>query len=391
MKINRSDPRHLGMLATSAVYSCVAVVARPFIRTKVSNQKIIVFYGHTLNGNLRAFFDYLATKSGYSPYFLALDKSYYKRLKSTQSDPKSILSALSLKDMMVIARSDAFITSHGLHLFTPLRAFSDIKFIDVWHAVSYKGFGSKEFKHLYAHDEEWVSSEDMRELYIKRYGFRPDSVKVTGYARTDQLVNDSLDKRKIIQKYSIPTAKKYILIAPTWKQDAKGRSVLPFNLDEKTFFGSLDKLARDHHAHIIFRTHLNSHYDIDVSHLSNTSFMPYGKYEIVEDFLFISDILVTDWSSTGIDYLPLKRPTVFLDVQAPFKHGFNMGPQHRYGDVVNSLKELEDSLVINLSKPRDFIRRHKDQIKYSTRVAYGNTLDGKSCYRYFVNLKRLLN
>jgi CDP-glycerol glycerophosphotransferase len=203
-------------------------------------------------------------------------------------------------------------------------------------------------------------------------------------------VNGNLNKDKIIEKYSIPRADKYILIAPTWQQDVQGRSVLPFELNADEFFTDLDALAKKHSAHIIFRTHLNSADDIDVSHLTSTSFMPYSKYEVVEDFLFIADILVTDWSSIGIDHLPLRRPTIFLDVPAPFKYGFNLGPEHRYGDVVADFSSFKSALGRDLSQPEAFLKQHGQDIETSIISAYGPTLDGNSSRRYFENLQRLI-
>lgn len=206
MKINKKNPEHIAALVGSSINSIVVACSRVVVRKK-SKDKVIIFYGHTLNGNLKAFYDYLLKKRGYMPYFLVLDKHYYYRLKKQSKDPQNILNALSAKDMLVVAKADAFITSHGLHMFFILRFLTNIKFIDVWHAVSYKGFSDNGFNHLHGHDQVWVSSKDMKELYIKRYGFKQEQIKVTGYGRTDQLVNGSLDKQKIIEKYKIPKAK----------------------------------------------------------------------------------------------------------------------------------------------------------------------------------------
>lgn len=390
MKVRRTNPDHLVALAASASFSLLAALFRPIIKRK-KRDKIIIFYGHTLNGNLKAFFDYLIKQEYFHPYFLALEKKYYKNLKKKAEDPTTILSALSVKDMLLVARADVFITSHGLHLFTILKKLSNIKYVDVWHAVSYKGFSAYNFRRHHSYDEIWITSKFIRNIYVNKFLFEPEKLKITGYGRTDQLVDGSLNKESIIAKHSIPRAAKYILIAPTWKQDDQGRSVLPFGIEEKEFFTGLDKIAVKYNAHIIFRTHLNSDDEIDVSNLKCTSFMPYGKYEVVEEFLFISDVLITDWSSIGIDFLPLKRPAIFLDVPAPFRHGFELGPEHRYGDIAKNFQQLKTMLENNLEKPNEFIKKHEKQMAKTTEAAYGSTLDGKSTSRYFHRLKQLLS
>ena len=389
MKINKKNPRHLLALTISVADCCFVIILRSFLRLNKPKSKIIIFYGHTLNGNLKAFFDFLVKEAGYNPFYLTLDRAYHRRLVSDSKYSERILSAFSIKDMITLAKADAVITSHGLHLFSILRHTS-IKFIDAWHAVSYKGFHKDDFKLHRTFDESWVSSDFMKKMYVNRFGFQPNKVKVTGYARTDQLVNGSLNKQEILKRYSIPYHDKYVLIAPTWQQDVPGRNILPFDMSIKQFFEELNKLAQDNSAYIIFRTHLNSGDLFNVPNLTNTRFMPYSKYEIAEDFLFLADILVTDWSSIGIDYLPLKRPTIFLDVPAPFKNGFNLGPEHRFGDIVNNFSELKKTLKKYLKSSKEFYVDHNEQMKKTLKVAYGETLDGKSSQRYLENLRKLL-
>lgn len=389
MRINKKNPKHIFILIKSNVYMSVAVIIRPFIKRK-SRNKIVIFYGHTLNGNLNAFFEHLIKQEVFEPYFLAIDKNYYEKLNMRDVAKKRILSATKLKDIGIIARSDVWITSHGIH-FPAIRKLSNIKFADVWHGIPYKGFDETDFSGLHDHDQIWVSSEKIKELYVKKFGFQKNKVQATGYGRTDQLVNKSLQKTEILNKYSIPKARKYILIAPTWKQDDQNRAVLPFGVSSHAFFSEIDKIADDNNTHVIFRTHLNSSEDMNTGHLNNTSFMPYARYESAEDFLYIADLLITDWSSIAFDYLPLMRPTIFLDVPAPFKKGFSLGPEYRFGDIAKNFSDLKNMIAKNLNDPNSYLRNHQDKITKTTLVAYGDMLDGKALDRYLLQLKILLD
>ncbi len=386
MKIDRKNPKHWMVLAVTGINTVFAILYRNISGKR--EQKRVLFYGHKFNGNLRSFYEHLAKNHpDFEPYFLTMDSNYSKNLPSGVK----VLKTTSLMDMMKVARASVMFTSHGSHALVFLNKYSDMNFVDVWHGVSFKGWGKSSFGEQKDYEEIWVTSKFIKDVYVRRFGFKREKVRVTGYGRTDQLINGSLDKAKIISKYKIPKAKKYILIAPTWKQDVSGRNVLPFDTPEDAFFRELDDTARKHDAHVIFRTHLNSNEDINVSHLTNTSFMPYSKYEVVEDFLFIADILVTDWSSVGIDYLPLKRPAIFLDVPAPFKHGFELGPEHRYGDVVGNFEELNKSLEKYLKSPEKFLKLHTKDIARTIAAAYGSSLDGKSLERYYENLANLID
>ncbi len=124
----------------------------------------LIFYGHTLNGNLKALFDYLNTLDKYEVYFLVLDNEYYSKLKGGASRTDRIISALSPRDMLTVGRADAFITSHGLHMFVILRWLTNIKFFDVWHGIPYKGFDEEDMKHLHGYDQTWVSSPELKKM-----------------------------------------------------------------------------------------------------------------------------------------------------------------------------------------------------------------------------------
>lgn len=391
MKINKTNPLHLLILLISLFGYIYVVIKRTFFFKKNTSVKTVVFYGHTLNGNLRAFYDYLNSLPTYSVYFLGLDKHYLMRLENNGEPLDKLLSVDCIKDLNVLAQADAIITSHGLHLLSIVRRLTNIKFFDVWHGIPYKGFDEEDSKHLHNHTQTWVSSPKLKEIYINRLGFQENRVKVTGYARVDQLIDGSLNKKDLLDKYNIRSAEKHILIAPTWAQDTKGRSIVPFGVTEGEFFNELDEIARAAGAVIIFRTHLNSSDNLlGMDKLKNTLFMPYSKYENAEEFLYIADMLITDWSSIAFDYLPLHRPTIFLDVTAPFKKGFTLGPEYRFGEVVASFSNLKKSTKEYLDAPETYLTKHLDKINCVENDVYGKTLDGKSAARYEHELRETI-
>jgi CDP-glycerol glycerophosphotransferase (TagB/SpsB family) len=390
MKIDKKNYRHWLILGCSLVSVILISIIRPFIKKK-SSSKIIIFYGHTLNGNLKAFYDYLKNQKDHEPYFLSMDKNYLMRLAQNGEDKHRLLNLLHVKNLLVVAKSSAILTSHGLHFMSVLKKTTGIKFLDVWHGIPYKGFVADDFKHLHDYDQSWVSSEMLKDMYVNKFGFNSQSVKVTGYGRVDQLVDGSLsDRQKLISKYKLPICDKYVLIAPTWKQDESGRNILPFDTPEKEFFTKIDAVAKKHNAEIIFRTHLNSQEEISMDGLDNTQFMPYSKYELAEEFLALADVLISDWSSISFDYLALDRPAIFLDIEPPFKHGLSFGKEYRFGDVVGDFDALVKSLAMNLENPAAYLARNKSKIAKTKKAAYDDTLDGKSCQRYLKELDEIL-
>ncbi len=150
-------------------------------------------------------------------------------------------------------------------------------------------------------------------------------------------------------------------------------------------------MGRKLEANIIFRAHLNSGDSLKGFKYEFLKIMPYAKYPAIDEFLYIADVLITDWSSIAIDFLPLSRPAIFLDVPAPFAKGFTLGPEHRYGLVVKSIEELKSSIEEGVLNPEEFLNRHKEKMNNTKELAYGHTLDGRARERYMNNLNDLID
>jgi CDP-glycerol glycerophosphotransferase len=389
MKIDRSNPRHWWYLGVSLLWVVFALCLRP-LRTRRFNN--VILYGHKFNGNLKALSDYFVSRKDpkLKVYFLTLDVGYGKELEQTKTSAQ-VLFMTRFRDMLKVGQGDVIITDHGLHTLTFINKFTSIKFVDVWHGIPYKGFVPKDLAPQHSYTEVWVSSPWMRDVYIKDYGFQPSIVKVTGYARVDRLVNNSYSVDTLRKKYGIsPEFKKIVLVAPTWQQDDKGRSIVPFGVSEADFFKSLNNTAKKLRALIIFRAHLNVDNAASYQSLPHVKNMPYVMYPDAEEFLAISDVLVTDWSSVAFDFLPTRRPVIYLDVKAPFKNGFTIGPKYRFGDVVSGLQQLSESIVNAVNNPDDYKKKYAAIMDETGELAYGDNQDGQTCERSYKRLEDLL-
>lgn len=391
MKIDKKNWRHWLYLLRSAVFLVIASLLRPLMRQTQS----AVLYGHKFNGNLKAFYDYYLSLPDEERHtklvFLTLDPKYYTTARQIEDLNGSLLYLGKFRDVLKVARSKAIITDHGMHTLVILNKLTNIPFIDVWHGIPYKGFTPENFSFFKPYSEMWTTSKKIRELYEKLFELDKSKIYATGYARVDAFVNNSLSRKQIIHRYGLPTkSQKFVLIAPTWQQDDKGRSIVPFGMKAKEFFELLNDTAKKHKATIIFRAHLNASDNIKLNKLSNVILKPYSTNPVAEDYLYISDVLITDWSSISFDYLPLDRPTIFLNVPAPFKNGFTVGPEHRFGSIADSPDSLISQLTDAVSKPSVFMEKYRTNYDKTKSYIYGNTLDGKSAARYYDRLKKVI-
>ncbi len=382
MKINKKDYKHWYYLLRNVALIAVTIPARIF-----QKKNTVILYGHKLNGNLLAIYDFVIDRDRkLEVFFLTMDPAYYKHLKQ---EGVKVLHMGSILDMATVTRASAIITDHGMHTLILYRYLTSIKFVDVWHGLSYKGFDSQSFNHLHGHDEVWVQSETMKQFYVNDFGFSEDKVRVTGYGRADRLILAEYDRGAVFEKYGLPD-RKTVLLAPTWAQDDKNRSILPFGASLEEFFNALEDAGKKYNATMIFRTHLNTGDSINLERYEHVRVMPSSHYPVAEEFLYVSDILITDWSSIAIDYLVLKRPTLFLEVPAPFSKGFTLGTEHRFGEIIDSMEKLTMGIDKYLNQPEDFLEKYEDKMNNTLNAAYGSTLDGKARDRYIANLTKLL-
>jgi CDP-glycerol glycerophosphotransferase len=145
-------------------------------------------------------------------------------------------------------------------------------------------------------------------IYRSAFAYEGEIIE-SGYPRNDILYN--ADAKKINQiktDLKLPSDKKIILYAPTWRDDeyydtASVKFTLKLDLDRlKREFG-------DEYI-VILRLHYFIADNIDLKGLKDFVY-DLSKHEDIAELYLISDILITDYSSVFFDYANLKRPILF--------------------------------------------------------------------------------
>lgn len=387
MKINKKNPQHWLILLLFTINTAFALLFRKFFKSQ--RNKHIVLYGHKFNGNLKALYDG-ALEEGFRFYFLTMDPAYYVELKKQNI---KVLFGLKLSDMLKVGQASLVISDHGLHGLILLLKNTDIQFVDVWHGIPFKGFDSDDFKVQHQYTETWVASEYLKHLYINKFGFNESKVKALGYARTDVLVNKDRDIKTLKKSIGIPEQdlhKKIILFAPTWVQDNAQRNIYPFQQSEAFFINLLEEVCQQTDSICLLRKHLNTPLQdkIQSDYVFDCS---YASYPDAESMLLISDVLVCDWSSIAFDYLLLQRPTIFLDVPAPFSKGLSLDETHRFGHIVSDTGTLAKALIQFLNQPQSYYEHYAEEAANIETKVYQQYADGKVAKRSLKRIEELLN
>lgn len=197
----------------------------------------------------------------------------------------------------------------------------DTKVVQLWHACgAFKMFGLSEvdkIPHLTQdtrnhrnYDMVPVSSKEMVPFYSEAFGISPKQVYPVGVARTDVFFDDHYKKevtKRLYEQYPVLQDKKVVLFAPTFRGSGKTRAYYPkekFVIDR-----FMEKLAPD--TVLIVKHHPFVRQQIECNDKYRDRVLDFTDKENINDLLFITSLLITDYSSSVFEAALLKLPMLF--------------------------------------------------------------------------------
>lgn len=206
-------------------------------------------------------------------------------------------------------------------------------------------------KDFYNQSRKWdyliAANKYSEKIFESAFMYPQKNILTYGYPRNDILTNHTeVYKDKVKERLGIPSSKKVILYAPTWRDDefhSAGNYKFKLQLD-------LERLKEEIGDEYIVA--LRMHYfisdNIDLSGFEKFAF-DFSKYNDINDLYIISDILITDYSSVFFDYSILKKPILFytydLDKYQNMLRGFYIDVNKDLpGPLLLSNNEVLDSI-----------------------------------------------
>lgn len=352
-----------GFLQKIKRMSCI-IIYNYFTRRCKLNEKRVLFLSDSrdhISGNFEYIYNYL--KENNPDYEL---KTHLKKSLKTKRKFKEKI--LLLKD---IASSKYILVDDFYPLIYPLKIRKDAKLIQVWHAMgafktvgysrnkSKEGYKSSSLTHK-NYTDTIVSSENIRKNYAEAFGIDIEKVHPYGVPRTDIFYSDKYKRdirKQLYQKYPQFKNKKVILFAPTFRGNGQKTayydySLIDFNLIKRKF-------SKDYVFLVKMHPFIKKLPDIDFE--NDDFYYNLSNEREINDLLFITDILITDYSSVIFEYSFFKKPVIFYipdyenyDGSRGFYYPFS---KYTYGDIAKNNKELinliENSKV-NKKKLQEF-------------------------------------
>ena len=185
---------------------------------------------------------------------------------------------------------------------------------------------------------------------------------IIGYPKVDCLVDGSLDRQRILSSLGLDPQRPTLLYAPTWSPHssltASGEAIvtalaqLDVNVIVKLHDRSLDRTERGSGG-IDWRERFSQLCRGPRLHLADDS--------DACRYLYVADLLVTDHSSVGFEFMLLDRPIVVIEAPELLRHG-GVNPQkadllRSAADIVRGTEALNEAVGLALANPR----RHSAQ------------------------------
>src|SRR5262245_32987642 len=143
MRIVKRNPTHWYWLMRSG---CMVMLSIPFRLLPRSKQRRRIIFYDQMNGNVKAFVDYLISQAPqqYELYFLAMPPQ--QRTYPILPTGVRRLSPLRFWDMIMVARADCIITNFGVETLVYYQWFTNLLFVNVWHGVGFRNHTPNDFR-----------------------------------------------------------------------------------------------------------------------------------------------------------------------------------------------------------------------------------------------------
>lgn len=232
---------------------------------------------------------------------------------------------MKFKNMLLLAKyfatSRVILVDDYMELLFKMPRREGTTLIQLWHACgAFKTFGCsrlgkpggqtlKSPNHR-NYDYATVSSGEIARFYAEGFGLSPEKVVATGVPRTD-IFFDEAYKKKVVDEfygqYPKLKGKKILLFAPTFRGNGKNSGYYPVELfDVNKLYETLGEeyaIVIKHHPFVRNRNQIQPEYRDYIIDLSMNSEL--------NDLLFVTDVLITDYSSVIFEASLLKIPMLF--------------------------------------------------------------------------------
>lgn len=263
-----------------------------------------------------------------------------------------------IRTVYLIAKQDYIFIDDYAPIFGFFKLCKKTKLIQVWHAgegfksVGYSRFGKdgspfpSESCHK-AYTYALTGSKNLIKVYEEVFGIEKSAFLPIGMARLDDFLDeDKIEsfKKDFYNQYPKLKNKKIVLFAPTFR--GTGQKTAHYDYD-KIDLKRIYEFCGDKWAFII-KMHPFIKEAIYIPEGYKDRILDFSSYKNINDLYYITDVLITDYSSNYYEYALLKKPVLFYTYDREFyelTRGVHRDVKsHAPGKVCDTFDELMKAL-----------------------------------------------
>ena len=214
------------------------------------------------------------------------------------------------------------------------------KIIQLWHAgAGFKSSGYNRWGNVGSPGPQschrqytWgiSGSRKIASFFSDAWGINEEKVVSTGMPRMDSYLNEDYRKKTVealYEKYPMAVDKKVILFAPTFRGKNRATAYYPY---EAVDLSALYEVCGEEYI-VFFKAHpwVNNQLTIDEKYADRL--YDISDYPNINDLFYITDLMITDYSSGIYEYSLMRKPMLFFGFDEE-RYGFSRGFHRSFED-----------------------------------------------------------
>lgn len=247
-------------------------------------------------------------------------KIYYSFFKTLESSKiQIILKYLNL--IWLLSKQETVFVDDYCPIFKFIKLSNKTKLVQLWHAgVGFKSVGYARFgfggPYPYTschrrYDYAIVGGDALVPVYAEVFGINKEKILPYGLPRLDKFLNKERIveiKGKLYEIYPNLKNKHIILFAPTFRGSGQKTAYYPF---EKIDLNKIYELCKKENYIFLIKMHPFVRSKIEIPKEYKEYIIDFSNYSDINDLLYITDLLITDYSSNIYDFSLLNKPIIF--------------------------------------------------------------------------------
>lgn len=336
-------------------------------------KKTILFlteHSKVLKSNLKAVYERMLARGMEKEYRLLVSA------RTGAAEPQPKISWIKL--MKKLAESDLIFIDDHVPVFDKVKLKESTKVVQLWHAgAGFKSSGYSRWGHMGCpgpsschrqYQYGIAGSRNIAPFFSEVWGINDELVLPTGMPRMDEYLNEAHKKKKteeLYKEYPMCKGKKVMLFAPTYRGMNQPVAYYPYEMID---FDRLYRECGDEYV-VLFKAHPWVNNTLKIPKKYKDKFLDVKNYPDINDLFYITDLLITDYSSNIFEFSLMRKPMMFFaydKIQYSFSRGFHRDYEEAApGKVCYTFEQLMDAFAardFEYEKVEQYIKHHFDYI-----------------------------